>query len=284
MQNTPSELLPVLLDKLQLISKTEARTLKSLSDSITVIQETLSDIRRYLELHTFSSPNETIHFYKRVKPEFDALLLYFFRLFRLEQACPLSDKEAIRKHYTDELSRIQAYYDLHREFVRYYRLDATHLDHFYFIPQPDTAWTTHQEDVLFYGLENHAPMSTPLASIKAFDRLQVDIAQKIAQLDNQPALPPKDPSKPGLRWTRSKADLIELMYALKAAKVFNDGDEVDIRQIANWLQSTLHIDLGNYYRVFQSIRIRKKVRTQFCGVLDEALTQFMNDADEHPRY
>jgi hypothetical protein len=60
-----------------------------------------------------------------------------------------------------------------------------------------------------------------------------------------------------LKWTASKASLIELLYALQTSGSFNNGS-IDLKSLATSLENLFDIDLGNYYRVFQEIRIRKQ--------------------------
>jgi len=71
-----------------------------------------------------------------------------------------------------------------------------------------------------------------------------------------------------------------LVFALHSSGVFGHAT---VKQIANWIQSSLHINLNNYYRVFQSLRIRKDP-VQFLHSLINSLTKRMDEADLNPRY
>ena len=84
-----------------------------------------------------------------------------------------------------------------------------------------------------------------------------------------------------LSWTASKASLIELLYGLQSTGVFNNG-QAALNDVAMFMEAVFHIKLGNYYRVFQEIRIRKKSRTQFLDEMKERLIQKMDYADENP--
>ncbi|MDH7459858.1 RteC domain-containing protein [Chitinophagaceae bacterium 26-R-25] len=72
------------------------------------------------------------------------------------------------------------------------------------------------------------------------------------------------------------------MYALQSLVVFNNG-AADIKLLATYFERIFTVDLGNYYRIFQEIRIRKGNRTAFLKSLIERLTQRMDDADENPK-
>ena len=69
-----------------------------------------------------------------------------------------------------------------------------------------------------------------------------------------------------LQWTASKTALVELIYALQSGGVYNNG-QMEIKEIAETFQHVFKVDLGNYYHVFNEIRLRKKNRT---SLLDPA--------------
>ena len=80
-------------------------------------------------------------------------------------------------------------------------------------------------------------------------------------------------------WTASKADMIELIYSLQAGGVFNNG-KTGIKEIAESFQKLFQVDLGNYYNVFNEIRLRKKNRTALLDHLREKVIQKMDSLDE----
>ena len=88
---------------------------------------------------------------------------------------------------------------------------------------------------------------------------------------------------PELHWSDSKTDLIELIYALQSKGSINHG-RMDVKQIAGKFEEVLNINLGNYYKTFQEIRIRKKGRTNFLDQLKEKVIQRMDESDENGRH
>jgi hypothetical protein len=85
-------------------------------------------------------------------------------------------------------------------------------------------------------------------------------------------------SNSSLSWTGSKTDLIELIYALQAAGVFNKK-EVEVKQIATLFENMFNVTLGNYYRVFQDIRLRKTGQTNFMNQLRDSLLNRIKEAE-----
>jgi hypothetical protein len=80
-----------------------------------------------------------------------------------------------------------------------------------------------------------------------------------------------------LSWTGSKTDLIELIYALQGSGVFNQSS-ADVKQIANYFENVFNVNLGNYYRVFQEIKLRKGGQTNFLDSLRKKLINYIENA------
>ena len=84
---------------------------------------------------------------------------------------------------------------------------------------------------------------------------------------------------PNLQWTASRAGLVELIYALQSGGVYNQG-QIGIRELADGFQQLFKVDLGNYYHVFNEIRLRKKNRTVLLDHLREQFILKMDKLDE----
>jgi hypothetical protein len=71
--------------------------------------------------------------------------------------------------------------------------------------------------------------------------------------------------------------LVELIYAMHAAKVFNYG-KADLRQIASCFEHAFAIDLGNHVRIFSDVKLRKSGQTIFLDQLRCDLLGMINDS------
>jgi len=69
------------------------------------------------------------------------------------------------------------------------------------------------------------------------------------------------------------------VYALHTGNCFNHG-RADLKQIIEWLEKTLAIDLGNSYGVLRDIRRRKKEPTTFLTFLRDCLLKRIQDGGE----
>jgi RteC protein len=126
-----------------------------------------------------------------------------------------------------------------------------------------------------YVLTVTSSISTISELLKRIERLEAycfDENNKINKSDESLSLPP-------FQWTASKANLIELIYALQSAGVFNNG-QIGIKRIAEVFENLFQIDLGNYYHVFNEMRLRKKNRTSLLDHLKEKIIQKMDTMDE----
>src|SRR5690606_29638157 len=113
-----------------------------------------------------------------------------------------------------------------------------------------------------------------VAKILANDLIQVYLED---QLNNSSKKKLSDNSS--LNWTASKTALTELIYALHAKGVFNNGN-ADIKLIAKTSESAFNIDLGDFYHTFMELKARKINRTKFLDSLCEALIKKMDEQDE----
>lgn len=258
-------------------------TIARITRCIIQIRETLTELKRFILEHDFEDQLSEINFFKVLLPNFYSQFLYHIRILQIEKLLPPGQDNQI-KYLEKEIKRLAVYFEQHADWVLYFRSDASYLDHKHFLRHTDPEHFQADYDILL-DQRFSSPGTYHFSKIKALELTQAYLDHKLAKAKNNvPANIESPKSKANLRWTGSKSDLIELLYALHSSKLFNDNEFLDVRQIANWLETTLNINLGNYYRVFQGIRIRKKSRTQFLDNLKENLIKRMDTTDENPRY
>ena len=62
------------------------------------------------------------------------------------------------------------------------------------------------------------------------------------------------------KWTGSKVELNEFIYALHAQGVFNNGT-TDLKETAKFFEETFDIDLAQFHSTFFEMRARKSEKT-----------------------
>lgn len=201
---------------------------------------------------------------------------------QIETRRPNGSHTAQCDYLAKELDRLQHFFDNNLSFYQYYRTGATHLDEKFFMRKP---FDTHLNlDPFVFDMD--ASFSTShdykLARLIANEMLEHYLKDALDDLQ----LSREKPKSTGdcklrLNWTGSKAALIELLYGLQSAGTFNNAN-VEIKQIAAYFEAVFDVDLGNFYRTFQEIRIRKKNRTSFLDTLKTCLINKMDEIDEYP--
>ncbi|RYD59166.1 MAG: hypothetical protein EOP56_02745 [Sphingobacteriales bacterium] len=249
--------------------------------SLVLANQTMSELKDWLREHPFQSNEEEIRFFKEIKPRFSALVIYHSEVLRVETYRPLGKDKMVKKYLVREMERLKEHAEQHRDFYRYHLTAETYLDDKYFLRDTDgRQLDTH---ILHpdYDLEYSTVHSHLMATIIAHTRLQTYLEEQLVRLTTEECKQSfiRKLSDLKLVWTGPKAALIELMYGLQTSGVFNEA-KADIKQIAAVFESVFNIELGDYYRTYQAIRIRKKNRTSFIDGMRDNLVQRMDDADD----
>ncbi len=258
---------------------------QSSRQSSEIILTYLSKLKSFVSDTKFQSIDEEINFFKKFKPQFLSKLIYHQKVFSIQSNLPLATLTDIRTYYLKELEKINEYFKKNNEFVTYYRSQASSYDEMYFLRKEPDSWLLlnfegYETDLNFTTIYDHK-----ISKIIAFEFLSEFITSALAKLEIQRDLSSGQNllASHAINWTGSKVSLVELLYALQSAGSCNNGN-IDLKQLAKHFESIFNIDLGNYYRVFQEMRIRKINRTTFLDQLKERLVQRMDEADENPRF
>ncbi len=268
-------------DKLRMIDLEEDNILKKSEQSFQTALQAINQLRDDLQQKPLVSQNDEISFFKEIKPKFISKLIYHLSVFNIETNKPNGGIKVRRKYYQNELDKLKRYFDNNLEFYRYYRTHSNYLDHKYFVHgKQDIRLTL---DSFFFETDPNFSTSHDfkVSNILANDLLNVYLEDELNKLDLRDMANGKSQVEPKgkLVWTESKVSLIELMYALQARGVFNNGT-ADLKEVAAFFEDTFGIELGQYHRTFLEIRIRKTGRTKFLDSLQESIIRRMDEADE----
>lgn len=246
-----------------------------------VAETSLRTLRDFILSNIFRDQEEEIRFFKEEKPLFLKEFIYYAELFYVESTLPAGSKEIQIAHFEQNLERIHIYFQRNNYLYTYYRTGKTYLDHVFFLHNA--------EDIPLqpsYSFDLDPRFSTvcsfKLSKLMAFEELHDYLQASICRLeDTSPAdIQPK--LAKSITWTAPKAALIELAYALQSSGVFDFG-RTDVKQVVLALENSFNIKAGNFYRVFQGQRIRKKSRTSFLDALKENLIKRMDETDINPK-
>ncbi len=259
--------------------------LQSSRISAVIILNSISKLKAFVLDREFTSKEEEINFFKRLKPKFYSKLIYHQKVISIQSHLPLAPLNGIKNYYLDELRKINDYISSNQELVTYYRSQATSFDEIYFLRKQPGSWLLMSSEDFDVDLNFTTIYDHWISKIMAFELVSEFIKSMLAKLDIHQDLSggEKSLTMANVNWTGSKVALVELLYALQSAGSCNNGN-IDLKQLASHLENLFNIDLGNYYRVFQEMRIRRISRTTFLDHLKERLVQRMDEADGNPKF
>ena len=233
----------------------------------------------------FTDEQDEIEFFKNIKPKVYGKLLYYAKIFSIETRRPNSRNKVQRKFLIQEQDKIAAFQNDNLEFYQYYRCNTTNLDDRFFVRgNADIRLCIGSLHFLidpnFSTSHDHT-----VSVIMAYDMLSVYLNTEIEKLDSKcgendnKGKEDEDLHGSKLIWTESKVALMELIYAIHSTGAINKG-VTDINELTKVFEELFNIDLGDPYRTFIEMRLRKKDRTKFIDILKNRLLGRMDDADQ----
>lgn len=282
MKNFSDNLATQLQLNLETINYTETQTIEQTKISIKIVIESLEELKQFVKNKSFVSKQEEILFFKEVKPEFFSKLIYYNEIYRMEMTKPAgSFKNAVR-YYKAEQRKLEDFYAQNKDFYRYFRTGSKHLDKMYFTRKkynlkllPDSSFF--QTDTEFTTSHDFL-----LSRIMANEQIQNYLKLKITEnLESKEGA--SDNSIVGgnqLNWTGSKVALVELIYAIEASGVINNGNTT-LNAIASGFQNLFNLKIPQFNRVFLEIKNRKSIeQTSFLNQLKSNLIKRMEESEK----
>jgi hypothetical protein len=244
--------------------------------AITIIRNSLEDLRNLVLDNGFASDDEEICFFKNVKRSIVQQLIYHSELLMIESRRPPGNKEFNVRYYNQELDRMNRFCIENMAYWQYHITGASSLDKVYFTR--DGADRDSFYDASVVNIDKHFSTSYDFlfAKLSAYDKLSNYYNLYIRELEN--GAPTRQLRKDKLVWTGSKAAIIELIYGLHSCGVINNGN-VEVKQIAAFFEEHLNVQIGNWYRAFQDMRERKAQKTIFIDQLKKKILERMDDTD-----
>lgn len=274
-----NRLLVELEDQIRFIEQENDIPLQRAELCFSICKKVIDQLKSFMLKYKFKSTSEEIKFFRDIKPQFYSKLIYHLKIYNIETKRPNGGDKVLKKYLVNELGKLKHYFDENLDFYKYYRTGSNYLDHKYFVRGKQDMQLT----ISSYYFEFDDRFSTThdslVSKILAHDQLQVYLEDELLYLERkEPRQKSQDVPKSKLTWQESKTSLIELIYALQSHGAF--GAQSDIKEIASYFEYSFNIDLGDYYRTYLEIRIRKTGRTKFLSLLQETLTKRMDQADE----
>lgn len=264
------DLYQAMKEKLEEIALENSDLIIRTSKSLLTVKSFIKELKKFVLQYHFKTKEEEIIFFKEIKPVFTSQYYYHDRMLSLKIDEPVGSDGDLVPFYQRELNHIQNFINKNLEFHRYCLTNSSHLDIHYFTrvnnstqsPDIDEKFSTSYDNTLAILLANNMLKEYLLSAIKK-ESIDGDCG-----------------SLSSLSWTGSKTALIELIYSLQSVEVLNNG-KTDIKQIASSFERLFNISLGNYYRTFQELRLRKSGMTNFLDQLKDKFIQRIDELDQN---
>jgi RteC protein len=247
----------------------QSLAIDTIQDNLVLAIGLFQDLREWVIKNGFETETEEIQFFKEVKPLFLASVLYWKGLLDFE-TCRPPGQHWLEK-YTRKKIKIQHREQQQQLEIRNQMLHPHPLaDRLYFT----RSTVIHEQSIdLILG----DPKFTT-----ARDRLVSEVMAREWILEflisiSEPNL--VKPHEHNLRWTGSRAGLVELIYALQSGGVINQG-RASLLELVKYFETGFQVELSNFYHVFNEIRLRKKNRTVLLDDLREKIILRMDGLDE----
>jgi len=265
-------------NELEQIDKLEPELLRKSACSVDCINNYWNGIATELKGFSFKYPADEYYYFKFLKPFIHSQLQYHAELYYIHSRKPSACKKTIRKYYKACLKENTLHEERNALMYQYYKSGNTEYDDKYFSRKARIKFDE-EGKLLKNSNETTTAYDLLFARIMANELLQPYLEKEIMKLGKTTEVSAEslqyNPEQAALfnsnlSWTASKADLVEMIYGLYAAKVFKNG-EADIKEIATFFEKAFNVDLGDYYRTYTQILNRKKNNAKFLESMKESL-------------
>ena len=230
-------------------------------------------------------PALQLAFQRELLPPVYAELLFYLQRYQMELRLCYHTREERARELQLEQQRCLELLRPQRELLSYYRSGARFLDVQYFRPEdgsvewPAPAPQPGEPSAWAMATVLCTPAGFRIAKALALERFVLLLDESGPQPDTQLQEPLQPYSQGELNWTASKTDLVELLYAMYSTGVLNHAS-LELHRLMERFETLFQVNLGNYSRVFQQIRIRKKNRTSFLDQMRDQLLRHMDELEE----
>ncbi|MGC1631298.1 MAG: RteC domain-containing protein [Gelidibacter sp.] len=237
-------------------------------------KKTLEVVRQRVSQLGFKTLQEEAVFFKEIKSTIVGYLFYYISLVQVERARPYGCPKKERKFLIAQIKAMQAYLMKHQELYEYFLRSHDYRDQDYFIRKNTPYQLSYEAIASMVDFQFATPHDMIFSKIKGY-------VLSINHLEKRLAIPPTsiaNKSNAKLQWTGSKADLVELTYALHASGLVNNGTAA-IKDLAQGMEQLFAIKLGDYYRIFLEIRARKNNQAKLLEMLRHSLISKIENLD-----
>lgn len=258
--------------------------------AIKLIKSYIEQLKQFIEENEFKSNQEEIFYFKELKPQFCALLIYYFRVHDYQINTPIGSSAEKQAHIKKQLNSLTLDFTKHRSFYLYIISEETHLDEKYFLREnakKNLAFETYSTDFDFRyctGFDQKVAMLIAHKKLEYFyqNELNLMVNPELIRSISQKSENTHYESyyeKNKLKWTESQSALTELIYALYESKTFNYGNTT-VQEITKHFENVFDMKISNIHRSFSDIKNRKNGNLKFLDALVNRLNLYIDRSTE----
>ncbi|WP_242085544.1 RteC domain-containing protein [Aestuariivivens sediminis] len=265
---------------IETIASQETNLITQTEKKILCCQNALYRLEQIVLSHTFKDVMEEVRVFKEFKPCIVSEWIFTKQYFKVQSQWPLGSKKTKIKYLNQHLAHYQKYLTEHLEFYTHCRRNDPKLDVLYFTRD-------HYKPCLRaepYMFVNSPSFSTShditLATLLAYEQLIDTLQEALEALQSDlPGGPPKSLKQPPqLKWTGTKTELVEIIYALHVSGMLNHG-QGDVIYAVRVFETLFGESLENFHQLVSNIRHRSRSRTIALDKLADTLEHHIALAD-----
>jgi len=247
--------------------------------SIVACRQVLSQMSQVISTTCFIQEKDEITFFKKIKAQPLSQLIYFSEIRSIEIQYPKASLTDQKQYLEYKIRKANKFFNYNIEFIQYVSDKKVHYDALYFTRKNYNTLNITDTKNYYRAPEFSTSHDILLAKVKAFNLLISYLQNRLHNLLN-PNAPIQDIHKKSrLKWTSSKVALTELIYALHSSGAINSG-AVDLRELATVAERIFNVELGDYYRTYLEIKMRKSGRTKFIDRLKDSLEERIEKSED----
>ncbi|MEB2786828.1 RteC domain-containing protein [Algoriphagus persicinus] len=242
-----------------------------------LVDRAMDKIKFFMDQYVFVSEEEEIEFFKYHMTYFLRESVYFSELFNMESIKPVGPEIEIRKFYEKEQLSVQEFLQNNQNLYNYLLMKKENQDKVFFLRSAQAP--VYKPNLFWHTLDTRYCTVYTLYCARIMGTLALaDYIQGQLHVLKGSKGSVEEDKNPQLYWTGKKADMVELVYALKTSNAINNGN-ASVAELATSIGEVFGKELHDYYRTFLEIKSRKKNRTVFLHHCRENLEAYMNSFD-----
>lgn len=255
------------------ISSVQKATLQRTYECRKVAFSIWEELKTHALDHAFYDLDTEIYFHKTAAPMILEELCYWHEVYVIENHIQAMGKKERKAFLQNKLVYIRMDMETYRFVFNYILHNDSSLDDRLFVRGNNLKL----EDIDFAGCLD--PSFTCLASWQlSRARALIAVKEYLELILYKPVGNTEATQTPEavLQWSGTKAQFIELVYALQAAGSINNA-RMDIKQLFATLSPLFGLRITNYYSYLNAIALRKKDLTPFLKILEQHFTRYIED-------